>query len=112
MRQPLWRIGLYLNLSPVAVFILVVWTVPEHILVAQLYSYLGSHIGQFIGITDGEQAPTGHRRDIVEQDRTVDLLLLAGHGTENTDGVNLHIGFFHHGFDLVFGIAAVVIAAV
>src|SRR5215467_10554396 len=112
MRQALWRIELNLNLAPVAVFILVVWTVPEHILVAQLYSYLGCYIGQFIGITDGEQTPAGHLRDIVEQDRTVDLLLLAGHRAEDTDGINLDIGFLHHGFDLIFRVAAVVIAAV
>src|SRR6266853_5111126 len=112
MRQTLWRIELYFNLAPVAVLNLVVWTVSEHILVAQLYSNLCSHIGQFVGIVDGEQASAGHLGDFGQQGRAGDFFRLGGRQAEDPDGVNLHIGLFDHGFDLVFGITAVVIAAI
>src|SRR6185312_3064890 len=112
MRQPLWRIELYLNLAPAAVLILVVWTVSEHILVAQLYSNLSSHIGQFVGITDREHASTGYLGDFSQQSRAIDLLRLDRRRAENTDGIDLHIGLFYQRLNLVFSITAVIIATI
>src|SRR5215472_2063843 len=112
MRQPLWRIELYLNLPPVAVLILVVWTVSEYILVAQLYSNLRRHIGQFIGIRNRKEAATGYLGDFSQQRRPGNFFGLGGRLAEDTDGINLHIGLFHHRFDLTLSITAVIVAAV
>src|SRR5215469_10551788 len=112
MRQTLWRIELYLNLAPVAVLILVVWTVPEYILVAQLYSNLGSHIGQFIGIGQGKHASTSHLGDFGQQGRAGDLLRRRRRQAEDADGINLHIGLLDHRLDLVFRVTAVIVATI
>src|SRR5260221_14753901 len=106
MRQTLWRIELYFNLAPVAVLNLVVWTVSEHILVAQLYSNLCSHIGPFVGIVDGEQASAGHPGDSGQQRRAGDFFRLGGRPADDPDGANLHIALFDHGFDVVFRLTA------
>src|SRR6185312_4422157 len=54
MWQPFGRSELNFDFAPPAIFGLVVWTVSEYILVAQLYSNLRSHISQVIGIAKSE----------------------------------------------------------
>src|SRR5215469_17473634 len=112
MRQSFGRNQLYLDLTPAAILSLVRWTVSEYILVAQLYSNLGSHVGQFVGIIDGKHAAAGHVADFGQQGRAGNLLRRGRSQAEDADRINLDIGLFNHRFDLVFSVTAVVIAAI
>jgi hypothetical protein len=112
MRQPLGWIKLHFDLAPVTVLNLVVWTVSEYILVAQLYSNFCSHIRQFVGIVDGEQAPAGNAGDFAQQRGTGNFFRLRWGQSEDADLVNLQIGLFHHSFDLILCVAAMFIAAI
>src|SRR6478752_5418207 len=112
MRQPLGWIKLHFDLAPVTVLNLVVWTVSEYILVAQLYSNFCSHIRQFVGIVDGKQASASDTGNFAQQRWAGNFLRLRRGQAEDADRINLHIGLFYHGFDLVLGVAAVVIAAI
>ena len=112
MWQPLRRNELHFYFAPPAIFGLVLWTVAEYILVAQLYSNLSRHVGQFIGIGYGKHPPTRDLRDLRQKRRPGNFFRLGGAQAENADGINLHVGFLHHRFDLVFRVAAVVVATV
>src|SRR5919109_1122166 len=68
-RQTLRRQQLYLDLVPLAVTCWFVWTVSEHVLVAQLYSNLSGNIGQLTGIVNRERASSSDFRYFAEQRR-------------------------------------------
>src|ERR1700733_2471818 len=112
MRQSLRRIKFDFNFAPVAIFDLVVWTITDNVLVAQFNPNFSGYISQFIRIGNGEHASAGDLRNISQQGWAGNLFLLRWGPAENTDGVNLYIGFFDHGFDLIFRITAVIVAAI
>src|SRR5262249_51397876 len=64
MRQALGRNQLDLDLTPMAIFRLVGWTIAEHILVAQLNANLGSDVGELVGIVDRKHSAAGNLADI------------------------------------------------
>src|SRR5690242_13102609 len=65
-RQSFGWIELDLDFMPFAIVHWFVWTVAEHILVAQLYTNLCRDVGQFVGIIHGKGTATSDIGDIVE----------------------------------------------
>src|SRR5262245_51962699 len=72
-RQSLGCIQLNLNLAPLAIPSCIGWTVSEHILVAQLYSYLCGDVGQFVHVVHAEHASAGYIGDFIQKIRPVAL---------------------------------------
>ena len=78
MRQTLRLIKLHFNFAPMAVLYLVVWTITNHILVAQFNSDFCGHIRELIRIGNGKHAAAGDLRNFSEQGGTGNLFLRTG----------------------------------
>src|SRR5271165_4355438 len=111
-RQALWRIQSHFDLSPLAIPTCISRTVSENVLVAQFNSYLGGHVGQFIGVSDGEGAAAGDIRDLRQQLRTFAFFGSLEITVIQANTVNLHVRLLDHRLDFGFGVAAMVVAAV
>src|SRR5690348_9905591 len=111
-RQALRWHQLDLDLPPFAIPSCIGWTVSEHILVAQLYSNLCSHVCELIRIIDAEHASAGDVGNLVQQIRPIAFFGSGRTIIEQANGINLDIRFLYQRFDLGIGISAAIIAAV
>ena len=66
-RQSFGRNQFHFYFTPFAVMPRVLGTVPQHVLVAQFDANLGGHIGQIVGIINGEGTASGDFGDIGKQ---------------------------------------------
>lgn len=91
----------------------VAWDVSENILVAKLHADFGCDIRELAQVLHYEHAPSGHLRQISQQSWAGALLRSwSAIGIEESDGVNLHIGFLDKSPDIGFRIPTMIIASV
>src|SRR5450755_8055 len=111
-RQALRRIQSHFDLSPLAIPRGISGTISEDVLVTQFNSDLGSHVAQFVGVSDGEGTAACDIRDLSQQLGTFALLRSLEVSVIEANTVNLHIRLLDHRLDFGFGVAAMVVAAV
>src|SRR5262249_34194457 len=111
-RQTLRRNQLYFDFPPFTIPSWISWTVPEHILVAQLYPNLCGHVRQLVWIINAKETTTRNLTYLVQKIRTVPLFLGCRTIVKDADRIDLDIGLLHHRANLAVGIAAAIVATI
>src|SRR5258708_957872 len=97
---------------PFAVMPWILWTVSEYILVAQFDSNFCSHIGEIVGIINGECPAPAQLRDVTQQLRSQPFFFTAKVVVINPNGIDHHVGFLHQRLDFALSVATAGLASI
>jgi hypothetical protein len=89
--------------------------VSQNILVTQLHANLCGYVRKILQSLDGENAPAGHIGDVGQERRAVQFFrgpIAISKRIENSDCIELSVGFLHQPLDIALVVPTVIIASV